>query len=65
MIRDKSCFTEDQIRERAQQIWEANGRPEGTADTDWFQAICELEKNAAEAEASPSIMKARTMGARG
>lgn len=34
---------DDRIRERAYQIWEAEGRPQGKAQTHWEQASTELE----------------------
>jgi hypothetical protein len=33
---------QDQIAERAYQIWVRNGRPTGTAERDWQQAVVEL-----------------------
>jgi hypothetical protein len=38
----RHSFGHDQIAARAHAIWEANGRPEGTADQDWFRAAEEL-----------------------
>lgn len=38
---------EDRIRERAHQLWEEEGRPDGRADAHWFQAkeIVAVEAN--------------------
>ena len=33
---------EDRIKERAYQLWEADGRPEGTDQVYWFKAVAEL-----------------------
>ena len=39
--------TEDQIRVRAYQLWEADGRPDGQADTYWHRAAMDtVEKTA-------------------
>ena len=34
---------EDQIRQRAQEIWEAHHRPDGRDDEFWYQAERELQ----------------------
>ncbi len=34
---------EDRIRERAQQIWEKEGRPEGQQDRHWSEASAEID----------------------
>ena len=44
---------EDTVRERAFAIWEAQGHPEGLADTHWAQAQAELA-GTAEFEDLPS-----------
>jgi hypothetical protein len=36
--------TEEQIRQRAQEIWEENHRPVGRDDEFWFQAERELNQ---------------------
>jgi Protein of unknown function (DUF2934) len=36
--------TEDQIRQRAQEIWERNHRPDGRDDEFWYQAERELQE---------------------
>lgn len=33
---------EDRIRKRAQELWEAHGKPEGRSDDFWFQAESEI-----------------------
>lgn len=35
--------TSEDIAVRAYDLWERNGRPEGTADSDWLQAETELK----------------------
>ena len=40
---------DQQIRERAYQIWEAAGRPEGEALEHWLQAEAEIGRAAARA----------------
>jgi len=40
--------TEDQIRVRAYQLWEADGRPENQADTYWHRAAMEAVEVAAK-----------------
>jgi Protein of unknown function (DUF2934) len=37
--------TEEQIRQRAQEIWEENHRPVGRDDEFWFQAERELSED--------------------
>jgi hypothetical protein len=37
-----STFGHPEIAARAHQIWIANGRPQGSAERDWFQAAGEL-----------------------
>ena len=36
--------TEDQIRQRAHEIWERNHRPDGREDEFWHQAEIELQQ---------------------
>jgi Protein of unknown function (DUF2934) len=38
--------TEEQIRKRAQEIWEENHRPTGRDDEFWFRAEKELKRRA-------------------
>lgn len=45
---------EDDIRGRAYEIWEANGRPEGLEQEHWFIAEQQL------LDAAPEIVEART-----
>ena len=42
--------TEDQIKQRAYEIWERHGKPEGKEDEFWQQAVQELRN---EDKASP------------
>jgi hypothetical protein len=37
-----TSFGHDQIAARAYEIWQSRGRPEGSAEEDWFQAAKEL-----------------------
>jgi hypothetical protein len=41
------------IRERAYQLWEADGRPEGRADTYWHRA-CELAEDEGDSSVPPT-----------
>jgi hypothetical protein len=45
--------TEEQIRKRAQEIWEENHRPAGRDDEFWFQAEKELNEGLAH---EPTIL---------
>jgi hypothetical protein len=38
-------FTHEEISERARQVWEARGRPDGQDDSIWFEAEKELRRN--------------------
>jgi hypothetical protein len=38
---------EDQIRQRAHQLWELAGRPEGREQEFWFEAEREIKKDTA------------------
>ena len=40
--------TDEQIRERAQQLWEAAGRPKGREQEFWYRAEKELKGGVAE-----------------
>ena len=52
-------ISEDDIRLRAYALWEADGRPEGSHDLHWLQALRELteEANAAVGESSQTPVK--------
>ena len=39
-------ITEEMIRSKAYELWEANGKPEGTAEQNWFAAKTLLLKDA-------------------
>lgn len=57
MFTEKSMSkpTEDQIRARAHELWEAAGRPEGQQDEFWHKAEQELSNDpAANAEEGSS-----------
>jgi len=48
--------TDDKLRERAHQLWEQAGRPEGRQDEFWYQAeqeLREMEQLREQAEAPP------------
>jgi Protein of unknown function (DUF2934) len=45
--------TEEQIRKRAQEIWERNHRPTGRDDEFWFQAEKELNEGLAHEHTVP------------
>ncbi len=48
--------TQEEIRQRAYELWLAAGSPEGNQDAFWFQAEKALiEKNAAEGEVPPGM----------
>jgi hypothetical protein len=47
--------TEEQIRKRAQEIWEENHRPTGRDDEFWHQAERELSEKRIE-EALPTVL---------
>jgi hypothetical protein len=47
--------TEEQIRERAQKIWEQNHRPDGRDDEFWHQAEKELSEGQLD-EPTPDIL---------
>lgn len=38
---------EEQIRQRAYELWEADGRPHGADQTYWFRAVAELASRTA------------------
>jgi Protein of unknown function (DUF2934) len=40
--------TEEQIRQRAQEIWERNHRPDGRDEEFWYQAERELGQDASQ-----------------
>ena len=43
---EPAAFGHHQIAARAHEIWLAKGRPQGSAEADWFQAAEELRSNA-------------------
>ncbi|WP_083841504.1 DUF2934 domain-containing protein [Bradyrhizobium sp. STM 3843] len=48
--------TDEKLRERAHQLWEQAGRPEGQQDEFWYQAeqeLREMEQLREQAEAPP------------
>jgi hypothetical protein len=42
--------TDDQIRQRAQEIWERNHRPDGRDEEFWYQAERELHHEASQGD---------------
>jgi hypothetical protein len=49
--------TEEQIRQRAQKIWEENHRPTGRDDEFWYQAEKELSEGATSDEKSETFLE--------
>jgi Protein of unknown function (DUF2934) len=49
--------TEEQIRQRAQEIWEENHRPTGRDDEFWYQAEIELGQGATSEEKSETFLE--------
>lgn len=45
---------EEQVRQRAYQLWEEAGRPDAQSDEFWFRALYELQGTAAEDGSSPA-----------
>lgn len=41
-------YSDEQIRERAHQLWEQDGKPDGKADDYWHRARQELEQPEAD-----------------
>lgn len=39
---------EDQIKRRAYELWDADGRPEGQDQTYWFKAVADLASELAK-----------------
>ncbi len=49
--------TEEQIRQRAQEIWEENHRPVGRDEEFWYQAERELRQSVTSDEGSQKISR--------
>jgi hypothetical protein len=49
--------TEEQIRQRAHEIWEQNHRPDGRDDEFWHQAEKELNEGTAPDEKSKTFLE--------
>jgi Protein of unknown function (DUF2934) len=49
--------TEDQIRQRAQELWEENHRPTGRDDEFWYQAERELSQGVNSDEKSETFLE--------
>jgi hypothetical protein len=49
----KSISREDRIKQRAHEIWEREGRPEGRQQEHWDQAVQEIESEGSETERGP------------
>jgi hypothetical protein len=49
--------TEEQIRQRAQEIWEENHRPDGRDDEFWHQAERELSLGVTSDEKSETVLE--------
>jgi len=54
------AVSQQELRERAYRLWEARGRPQGSADEDWHAAEVELraEREAAAGPLEPLAKKA-------
>ncbi|MEW6630025.1 MAG: DUF2934 domain-containing protein [Pseudomonadota bacterium] len=44
---------EERIKQRAHEIWEREGRPDGRQQEHWDQAVQEIETEGSEAERGP------------
>jgi hypothetical protein len=56
---------EQKIRERAHELWDDAGRPDGRSDEFWFAAGAELEREEATGEESPeAVTTAQPIGLR-
>ena len=62
MNKHPSPLSHDQIAARAQEIWEAEGRPKGKAADHWWQAEAELRMRIATlaAATAPAVVPAVT-----
>jgi Protein of unknown function (DUF2934) len=49
--------TEEQIRQRAQEMWEQNHRPVGRGDEFWYQAERELSQGVTADEKSETFLE--------
>jgi hypothetical protein len=48
--------TEEEIKRRAYELWQAAGEPEGDADAFWYEAENDLiKKNATDGEVPPGM----------
>ena len=53
-------ISEDDIRARAYALWEADGRPDGSHDAHWLEALRQLTEEAEAAAAAPVAKVAKT-----
>lgn len=51
---------EDRIRQRAHEIWEREGRPEGQAESHWHRAAQDLDREQADLQRSRSGAASRS-----
>jgi len=49
--------TDDQIRQRAHELWEQNHRPDGRDEEFWHQAVRELSEAEAPAKEAPDEIR--------
>jgi hypothetical protein len=58
MSEHPSPISHDQIASRAQELWEAEGRPDGKSDEHWHRAESELRDRIAQLAAAtpPAIL---------
>jgi Protein of unknown function (DUF2934) len=53
-------ISEDDIRIRAYALWEADGRPDGSHDAHWQQALRELTEEAGAVDGTVPLTSAKT-----
>jgi|GEM_PF-6507791 len=56
---DAPEIPQDRIAQRAYEVWVRHGRPSGTADRDWNEAVGELRAEIAGAKPEAPLLKSR------
>ena len=56
---DAPEIPQDRIAQRAYEVWVRRGRPSGTADRDWNEAVGELRTELAVAKPAAPLLKSR------
>ncbi len=56
---DAPEIPQDRIAQRAYEVWVRRGRPSGTADRDWNEAVGELRAELADAKPGTPLLKSR------